>query len=219
MRLNVLSIAALALLAGLGAALAQTSDKVRAPRELPPASFTGEQYVDSRGCVFMRAGADGQTIWVPRIARDRTPLCGYPPTFGATQAVTIDLATRSAPATAASRGKIGCFTDSPVAERFRVVGGGTVVMCTRGDGNLATARAPWDLSGAAGTSPGKESRLPPVVSPTPDYRNPPKGFKRAWDDDRLNPNRAIGTPEGWAAQDQIWTRETPARLVADSAKR
>lgn len=43
---------------------------------------------------------------------------------------------------AAGRGKIGCYADAPVAERFRVVGGGTVVLCTRGDGNLATARAP-----------------------------------------------------------------------------
>lgn len=65
----------------------------------------------------------------------------------------------------------------------------------------------------------RDSRLPPNGTATRDYRNPPKGFMRAWDDDRLNPDRAIGTRGGWAAQDQIWTRETPARLVQDPARR
>ena len=64
-------------------ALSQTVASLGGPAELPPESFPGEQFVDSRGCVFIRAGYGGQETWVPRVSRDRQPLCGYAPTFGA----------------------------------------------------------------------------------------------------------------------------------------
>jgi hypothetical protein len=49
------------------------------PAELPPASYAGQQYVDSKGCLFMRAGTPGKELWLPRVTRDGVPLCGYPP--------------------------------------------------------------------------------------------------------------------------------------------
>ena len=64
----------LALLPGL--ALAQD----RRPAEEPPADFPSRQYIDSRGCVFLRDDPGG---WVARRARDGTPVCGYPPTLSA----------------------------------------------------------------------------------------------------------------------------------------
>lgn len=48
------------------------------PAELPPADFTARQYIDSRGCVFVRGTGDG---WTPRLYRGEEPVCGYPPTL------------------------------------------------------------------------------------------------------------------------------------------
>lgn len=49
------------------------------PAELPPASYAGQQYVDTRGCLFLRTGAAGQIVWLPRVTREGAAICGYPP--------------------------------------------------------------------------------------------------------------------------------------------
>jgi hypothetical protein len=49
------------------------------PAELPPKDYAGQQYVDSRGCLFMRAGPAGNETWIPRVTRDGVPICGNPP--------------------------------------------------------------------------------------------------------------------------------------------
>lgn len=63
-----------------GALDAQQLRDVQAPAEFPPASFKGSQYVDSKGCAFIRAGIDGNVTWVPRVNRQRKLLCGQTPT-------------------------------------------------------------------------------------------------------------------------------------------
>ncbi|SEH86842.1 SPOR domain-containing protein [Paracoccus alkenifer] len=47
------------------------------PAEEPPSDFSGLQYIDSAGCVFLRTEAG----WRARLARDGAPICGLPPTL------------------------------------------------------------------------------------------------------------------------------------------
>lgn len=66
---------------GLSDVAARTLYNADHPAEFPPVSFNGTQYVDSRGCVFVRAGTEAAVQWVPRVTRDRKVLCGFKPTF------------------------------------------------------------------------------------------------------------------------------------------
>ncbi|WP_420862453.1 SPOR domain-containing protein [Algirhabdus cladophorae] len=88
---------------GSGAS-AQTLRSVGEPAEFPPASFTPNQYVDSRGCVYIRAGISGNTTWVPRVARNRTAVCGFQPSLSATAQATPEVtAPKVAPAAPAAK--------------------------------------------------------------------------------------------------------------------
>jgi hypothetical protein len=49
------------------------------PAELPPAGYAGLQYVDSKGCMFARAGNGTEVLWIPRVSRKGVPVCGNPP--------------------------------------------------------------------------------------------------------------------------------------------
>jgi len=80
MNLKVVSAAGLAVVLSLGLASAKTLRSSDEPAEFPPSSFKGSQYVDSRGCVYVRAGIDGAVTWVPRVTRDRKVVCGFKPT-------------------------------------------------------------------------------------------------------------------------------------------
>jgi hypothetical protein len=300
MFLKALSVAVFSVAVGPFAAQAQTVAQIGGPAENPPAGFKGQQYVDSRGCVFLKAGYGGRATWVPRVSRDRKVLCGLPPSSAARAAIEMaEDAPAVAPAPAAvakaaplvipvvrpaanapmetiaslpqqrsvyapppvvprvvaqpapdvetaprqtyevvagsgvPQGKIGCYSSAPVPQRVRLTNGGTAVVCTRGDGSLSGWRPPIYADGArvgaslddqrvadgsgrvltGGTAPAQDHAAADAAPATP------RGYKAAWTDDRLNPNRGRGTATGRAAQDQIWTPDVPAQLVADQGKK
>ncbi|OYU39452.1 MAG: hypothetical protein CFE33_08675 [Pseudorhodobacter sp. PARRP1] len=141
---------------------------------------------------------------------------------------------RAATVVGPAPGKIGCYTSAPVAEVVRLRNGGTAVVCTRGDGSLTGWRPPIYPRnagvGAALRDPVQVTRADNagagrVAAAAPSYASAqvpevvvPKGYKLAWTDDRLNPLRGVGTAEGQAAQDQLWTQKVPAQLITDVQK-
>jgi len=102
-------VAVAALMSALGAGIAQAQSFRDQPAEFPSASYKGKQYVDSKGCVYIRAGIDGNVTWVPRVSRKRQGVCGFKPTNVQTAA--------SAPAGAADAPVQITVNSAPVAAK------------------------------------------------------------------------------------------------------
>lgn len=87
--LTSLTVTSVALTLGLaaGSAAALSLADGAQPAEFPPASFSGDVYVDSRGCIYIRAGVAGAVTWVPRVSRGRTVVCGAQPSLAASARV------------------------------------------------------------------------------------------------------------------------------------
>ncbi|NDW46980.1 SPOR domain-containing protein [Ruegeria sp. PrR005] len=77
---RIIAVSVIGLSIGFSSLNAQTLRVATPPAEYPPASYKGKQYVDSRGCIFIRAGIDGNVTWVPRVSRERKQVCGFQPT-------------------------------------------------------------------------------------------------------------------------------------------
>ncbi|TVS04078.1 MAG: SPOR domain-containing protein [Rhodobacteraceae bacterium] len=69
-----------------------------APAELPPEGFDEREFVDSRGCVFMRTTFAGEVTWVPRYGPDRQIVCGETPTLTEVAEETAPAEEEAAPA-------------------------------------------------------------------------------------------------------------------------
>ncbi|MEP5151404.1 SPOR domain-containing protein [Planktotalea sp.] len=87
-RFLVMSLVAASCAISVSEVSAQALSRDSGPAEIPPASFKGSQYVDSKGCVYIRAGVDGNTNWVPRVSRSREVVCGLTPSIAGSAAGT-----------------------------------------------------------------------------------------------------------------------------------
>lgn len=250
--LRLLSVSILALSMGLIGADAQSLRRDNGPAETPPASFKGNQYVDSQGCVYIRAGYAGQVNWVPRVSRSRKVLCGQRPSLAPQTAPKSATATRTPASAKVVKRKANVAPAEPKAQT-RVVR--KVVRQKPQAQPVSTARAQVDPKrgtaqprviyrcGASefssrfineGARCGPQQGTPrsiirEEVSPQSnnqllgpkganrriaEARLPvAKGYKRVWEDGRLNPLRGVGTTSGKAQMQLVWSNTVPRYLI------
>ncbi len=188
--------ALVALLASTVTASAQGL-QVTPPAELPPASFDARQYVDSRGCVYVRAGVDGAVNWVPRVGQDRSPICGQTPSLARPEPVVL---AQAAPVVITPQGS------APQAAAPRRVAPSVPNRTIRAQ-QTHTHQQP---------RPREERIVPKHVYDMQGERVPPipKGYQPAWEDDRLNPHRAHMTRQGHRATQEVWSNTVPRKLLS-----
>ena len=178
MQVRLIAAVAAWVILGQGA-MAQQSLSLAGPAELPPESFTEAQYVDSTGCVFLRAGLNDEVMWVPRVTKDRKPLCGYAPSLVkpapvAEQAVD-EVAPQDAPEAAAAESQpaatppkkkrrkaavvrhpapLRCAAEAPLLAQVPLLSGGMVVMCLSNDARMVPRTAILRFESAVPLAPG-----------------------------------------------------------------
>ena len=234
------------------------------PAEAPPAGFQGDVYVDSRGCVFLRAGFGNATTYVPQLDVERRPICGSiaaappparpsapgadaPETAEAPEPRPEDLAlTDVEPATFFSGRAAG-----PPPARSAVEEPARRVVAATPRVVAATPRAPFRAPVVEATpvkmeyAPQGHGHAPlyipgPTVGGQVTHVGPshsggvvadgggyvvlghvrkavpdvpvPHGYRRAWEDGRLNPYRGPRSFEGAAQSGRVWTFDVPREL-------
>ena len=249
------------------AAQAMSLAQAGEPAERPPASFAGDQYVDSRGCVYLRVGDEGAVSWVPRLSQDRQVMCARH-TEGAWAAgsarsavVPVEPQTNRGEVTRVVR--VNCLEGSTVTQVDLGNGQTVPVNCSPGQTEAVSYLVDHDnaertrviaappgamvdvqpLTDPVVASAGQSAEIPVkgyrggyrvvaredvdrfpagtrVAPPTYPASNAkvvvPSGYRKVWDDDRLNPNRGVQTVEGMRQTRMVWTDTVPRRLVSET---
>lgn len=260
------------------------------PVNFPPSDFEGRQFVDNKGCAYIRVGVGPTVDWVPRMTRSRDQVCGLQPTFRTpTQTVEAPAAptptpTRVKPApqpaaktataaepapapapkvakakptpapapTVIAAPKVAAAKPAaPRAVRNAPMATVASTVVARPQAATTTVLAPTTVvsgqpvktapaapvtksasvcpsrtgvsaqyTNSDGVRCGPQSAAPVTVvsvgganQPLP---NPPKGYVRVWQDDRLNPYRGPRTAEGNAQSNAVWDTKTPRNLRKDA---
>ena len=237
-KLTTVIVATLFLTTG---AVAQTLREAGPPAEFPPASFKGKQYVDSKGCVYIRAGIDGNVRWVPRVSRTRKLVCGYKPTLSSAELAKVrpspvvepsppviltlepQKKTKAKPAQVVEQPakKRGVTPAKPVHGR-RQTETDVLPETTRvvrrhvyeSRQNTQNVKVPHGYKSVWTDDRLNPNRTIRTLKPTNANEQPvlPRGYQQAWKDDRLNSRRAVSS-RGEAAMNEIWTQTLPRQLV------
>ena len=277
MRTRAVVAGGLLALAGVWAISAVGQAMISGPAETPPLTYQGREYVDSKGCMFIRAGVDGNVVWVPRVDSNRELVCGFTPTFSPTElaaanaggpmistqgnasaiAISDTMAVSSAGyatgpglvndifvpsgggmASAGTTPAAPSVGGSRVVNDIFVPSGGAAPVTYVSEGSTYTAggsRAPalsgggrvvndvhsgggsvvGDIyvGGSAGVTYGGGS---PLAIGIPNRSTAPFGYRQAWDDGRLNPNRGPRSSTGDQSMYSVWTSDVPMQLASDA---
>lgn len=201
-----------------------TNDGVRrrcgfSSRRNTPSDFAGMQYVDSKGCAFIRVGFSGPARWVPRVTRQRLQMCGLSPTVISNTPtkvaraqpepnsipveITFDdpIVTASSVARPAKpqRGEVASF------------GGALTRMFRSKPAPKPIARVNATPMRTTVTDPILRQPTTKVIRPGGGELKVLAGYKIAWNDDRLNPNRGVQKVSGMIQTTKHWTNTVPRK--------
>ena len=187
------------------------------------------QYVDSQGCAFIRVGFSGPARWVPRVTRQRRQVCGLPPSMSANERAQV-----AATQVPASVTPVEITNDDPIvtakpralAPKPRTQNSALFktalanILRPKPQAQPVLRAAPEPMRTTV-TDPIRVEPTTKIIRPSGGDFQIPAGYKVAWSDDRLNPNRGIQKVSGMIQTTKHWTNTVPRkhRNVATAPER